>query len=135
MQKILVGTDTSAAADIAVDAAAEMARAQDAELIVLFVKPPLDAREVFDPKGMPEPEGYLARIAERFPETKTRTRAEAGDPAETICDVAEEEGADVIVVGNRGVHGKKRWFLGSVPLGVATHSPCSVYIVDTRSAQ
>lgn len=135
MQKVLVGTDTSAAADLAVDAAAELARAQDAELIVLFVKPPLDAREVFDPKGMPDPESYLSRIADRFPETKTRTRAEAGDPAETICDIAEEEGADVIVVGNRGVHGKKRWFLGSVPLGVATHSPCSVYIVDTRSAQ
>jgi nucleotide-binding universal stress UspA family protein len=84
---------------------------------------------------MPDPDGYLSGIAGRFPEVKTRTRAEAGDPAESICDVAEEEAADMIVVGNRGVHGKKRWFLGSVPLAVATHSPCSVYIVDTRSAQ
>jgi nucleotide-binding universal stress UspA family protein len=65
---------------------------------------------------------------------KVRTRSETGDPAEMICEVAEEEGADLIVVGNRGVHGKKRWFLGSVPLAVATHAPCSVYIVDTREA-
>jgi ubiquinone biosynthesis protein len=135
MQKILVGTDTSAAADLAVEAAVGLARAQDAELLVLYVKPPLDAREVFDPKAMPDPEVYLSRITERFPDVKTRTLSEAGDAAETICDVAEHEDADVIVVGNRGVHGKKRWFLGSVPLGVATHSPCSVYIVDTRSAQ
>jgi nucleotide-binding universal stress UspA family protein len=134
-QKILVASDASAAADLAVDKAAEMAGAYDAELLVLYVKPPVDAREMFDPSGMPDADSYLESIASRFPDVKTRTRSESGDPAETICEIAEEEGTDVIVIGNRGTHGKKRWFLGSVPNGVVQHSPCSVYVVDTRSRQ
>ncbi len=135
VQRLLVGTDTSAAADLAVEAAAELARAQQAELVVLYVKPSLDAREVFDPGKLPDPEAYLERMASRFPDVKVRTRAEAGDPAETICEVAEEEGVDTIVVGNRGTRGRRRWFLGSVPNAVVQHAPCSVFIVDTRRAQ
>lgn len=135
MQKLLVGTDTSAAADLAVEAAAELARALDAELVVLYVKPPLDAREVFDPGKVPDPASYLERMPSRFPEVKLRARAEVGDPAETICEVAEEERADAIVVGNRGTHGRRRWFLGSVPNAVVQHAPCSVFVVDTRRAQ
>ncbi|MCA1726492.1 MAG: universal stress protein [Actinobacteria bacterium] len=135
MQKIVVGTDTSASADLAVAAAAELARAADAELVVVYVKPPLDAREVFDPGKVPNPNAYLEALASRFDGVKLRTREEAGDPAETICEVAEEDDADVIVVGNRGTHGKKRWFLGSVPNAIVQDAPCSVYIVDTRAAQ
>lgn len=135
MQKILVGTDTSASADLAVEAAAELARAQDAELVVLYVKPPLDAREVFDPRKLPDASRYLEAMAARFNGVKVRTRIEAGDPAEAVCDVAKEEAIDTIVVGNRGTHGRKRWFLGSVPNAVVQHAPCSVFIVDTRSAQ
>jgi nucleotide-binding universal stress UspA family protein len=135
MQKILVGTDTSASADLAVEAAAELARAQDAEMVVLYVKPPLDAREVFDPRKLPDASRYLEAMGARFDGVKVRTRLETGDPAEVVCDVAEEEGIDTIVVGNRGTHGRKRWFLGSVPNAVVQHAPCSVFIVDTRSAQ
>lgn len=135
MQKILVGTDASGSADLAVEAAAKLAAAQDGELLVLYVRPPLDAREVFDPSHIPDHDSYLSAIRDRYAEVKIRGRVETGDPAETICDVAEEEGADVIVVGNRGTHGKKRWFLGSVPNAVVQHAPTSVYIVDTRSAQ
>ena len=135
MQKILVGTDASPSANVAVDAAARLAAAQDAELLVLYVRPPLDVREVFDPTHVPDADAYLAGLRDRFGDVKLTTRVESGDPAETICDVAEEERADVIVVGNRGTHGRKRWFLGSVPNAVVQHSPASVYIVDTRSAQ
>ena len=135
MQKILVGTDASGSADVAVEAAARLAAAQDAELLVLYVRPPLDAREVFDPSHMPDADAYMAAIRERYTDVKVRGRVESGDPAETICDVAEEENVDVIVVGNRGTHGKRRWFLGSVPNAVVQHAPASVYIVDTRSAQ
>ena len=135
MQKILVATDASPAADLAVEQAARLAAAQDAELLVLYVKASLDAREVFSPDAMPDADAYLAGMVRRFVDVKVRTRLEAGDPAETICDVAEEENADVIVVGNRGTQGKRRWFLGSVPNAVVQHAPTSVYIVDTRSAQ
>ena len=135
ISKIVVGTDTSAAADLAVTRAAELARAHDAELIVLYVRPPLDAREVFDPNKLPDPERYLEGVRSRFSDVKLRWRLEQGDPAERICDVAEEEGADTIVVGNRGTHGRRRWFLGSVPNAVVQHAPCSVFVVDTRSLQ
>lgn len=135
MQKILVGTDTSASADLAVEAAVELARAHDAEVVVLYVKPPLDAREVFDPRKLPDASRYLEAMLARFDGVKVRTRLETGDPAEVVCDVAEEEGIDTIVVGNRGTHGRRRWFLGSVPNAVVQHAPCSVFIVDTRSAQ
>jgi nucleotide-binding universal stress UspA family protein len=135
IQKIVVGTDTSAAADMAVSEAAELALAHDAELVVLYVRPPIDAREVFDPGKLPDPAGYLERIAGRFTDVKTRTRIEAGDPAETICDVAHEEGADTIVVGNRGAQGSWWRVRDSVPNIVVRHAPCSVLIVDTRKAQ
>ena len=54
-----------------------------------------------------------------------------GDPADAILDVAEEIGADLIVVGNKGMTGAKRFLLGSVPNKVSHHAPCSVYIVRT----
>lgn len=135
MQKILVGTDTSAAADLAVQTAAGLARAHDAELLVLYVKPSLDAREVFDPNKAPDPNAYLDRMGSRFPGVRVRTRQEPGNAAETICEVAEDEGIDTIVVGNRGVNERRRWKLRSVPNAVVQHAPCSVFIVDTRSAQ
>ena len=53
-----------------------------------------------------------------------------GDPAEAIVRVAEQEKADVIVVGNKGMAGVRR-VLGSVPNSVAHQAPCSVLIVQT----
>ncbi len=135
IRSILVGTDTSPAATIAVDEAGRLARTHDAELLVLYVRPPVDVREVFDPARVPDVDSYLADLGARLSGVKVRTRREDGDAAETICDVAVEEDIDVIVVGNRGTHGRRRWFLGSVPNAVVQHSPCSVFIVDTREAQ
>ena len=57
--------------------------------------------------------------------------AREGDPADAILDVAEELGADLIVVGNKGMSGAKRFLLGSVPNKVSHHAPCSVLIVRT----
>jgi nucleotide-binding universal stress UspA family protein len=53
-----------------------------------------------------------------------------GQAAEVICRVAEEEKADLIVVGNKGMAGTRR-VLGSVPNSVAHGAPCSVLLVDT----
>ncbi|MEO8292211.1 MAG: universal stress protein [Actinomycetota bacterium] len=135
MTTILVGTDTTAAADLAVESAAGLARARGAELLVLYVRPDSDLRTVVDPARSADPNGYLARIRERFPDVSTRTRTERGDPAETICEVAAEESADTIVIGNRGAHGNRWAVRDAVPTMVLRHSPCSVFIVDTRRAQ
>ena len=135
MTTILVGTDTSAAADLAVEGAAKLARAQAAELILLLVKPEGDLRAVVDPQRAADPDRHLTALRERFPDVATTTRTETGDPAERICAVADELQVDTIVVGNRGTHGNWWRVKDSVPNLVLRHSPCSVYIVDTRRAQ
>jgi nucleotide-binding universal stress UspA family protein len=60
-----------------------------------------------------------------------QTEARQGDAADAILDVAEEQRADLIVVGNKGMTGAKRFLLGSVPNKVSHHAPCSVLIVRT----
>ena len=62
---------------------------------------------------------------------RVETHAREGDPADAILDVAEEQGADLIVVGNKGMTGAKRFLLGSVPNKVSHHAPCSVMIIRT----
>ena len=135
MTMILVGTDTSAAADLAVEGAAMLARAQAAELILLLVKPEGDVRAIVDPQRAADPDRHMSALRERFPDVTTSTRTETGDPAERICAVADELQVDTIVVGNRGTHGRWWRVKDSVPNLVLRHSPCSVYIVDTRRAQ
>ena len=57
--------------------------------------------------------------------------ARQGDAADAILDVAEEREADLIIVGNRGMTGAKRFLLGSVPNKISHHAPCSVLIIRT----
>ena len=135
MSTIVVGTDTSAAADLAVEDAARMARDRGAELLVLYVHPESDLRAVVDPDRAADPTVYLARISTRFPGVAIRTRVERGEPADRICDVAAEVVADTIVVGNRGAQGTRWHVRDSVANMVLRHAPCSVFIVDTRRAQ
>ena len=135
MTTILVGTDTSAAADLAVEDAARLARERGAELMVLYVKSEGDVRAVVDPDRAADPQTHLRRLAARFPGLSITTRIEHGDAASRIVDVAEEIRAETIVLGNRGTHGSRWRVRETVPNLVLRHSPCSVYIVDTRRAQ
>jgi nucleotide-binding universal stress UspA family protein len=59
-----------------------------------------------------------------------QTHARNGTPADVICDVAADVNADLIIVGNKGMHGVRR-VLGSVPNSVAHQAPCSVLIAFT----
>jgi nucleotide-binding universal stress UspA family protein len=135
VKKILVGTDTSAAADLAVRSAAELAAASDAELLVLYVQHVDGAHDAADPRKSPDAERYLREMGERFPGVRVRSWSEAGDPAQRLVEVAERERVQTIVVGNKGVHGPRWRVRESVPTMVVRHSPCSVFIVDTRVAQ
>ena len=135
MATIVVGTDTSAAADLAVRDAARLARERSADLLVLLVRGDDDLRRAVDPALAVDAEGYLASIRSRFPSVPMTTRIELGDPAERLCAVADEVRADAIVVGNRGTHGSWWRVKDSVPNLVLRHAPCSVFIVDTRRAQ
>jgi nucleotide-binding universal stress UspA family protein/GNAT superfamily N-acetyltransferase len=55
-------------------------------------------------------------------------------PAEALIAVAEEQDADLLVVGDKGVSGASRFLLGSVPHKVSHHAPCSVLIVRTNGS-
>ena len=135
MNKILVGTDTSAAADLAVQSAAELARTNGTELLVLHVRPDSAARDAVDPKKAADPSAYLAEMERRFPSITVRSWSESGDPAERLVAIAEQERVETIVIGNRGTHGSWWRVRDSVPNLVLRHAPCSVMIVDTRAAQ
>ena len=136
MKTILVGTDTSAAADLAVEDAARLARERGAELLVLYVQPESDLRAVVDPDRAADPERVpRADHATRFPGVTTRTRVEQGDPAERICDVAADEvrrhdrGGQPRRARRTVARARQRAEPGPAPRAVL------VFIVDTRRAQ
>jgi nucleotide-binding universal stress UspA family protein len=135
MKKILVGTDTTASADLAVREAARLARSNDSELLVLQVRSDGASRDAADPRKSGDPDRYLAGMAERFPGLRIRSWSESGEPADRIVEVAEQERVETIVLGNRGTHGSWWRVRDSVPNIVLRHAPCSVLIVDTRTAQ
>jgi len=135
MKKILVGTDTSGSADLAVRAAARLAAVSEAELLILHVRAPNGDHDAADPRKAPDPGTYLSAMTARFPTLRLRAWSEPGDAAERLVAVAEAERVDAIVVGNKGVRGPRWRVRESVPNLVLRHAPCSVLIVDTRAAQ
>lgn len=58
----------------------------------------------------------------------------SGEPADVLLTVAGQVHADLIVVGNRGMSGMKRFMLGSVPNRISHHCTCNLLIVDTSKA-
>ena len=75
----------------------------------------------------------VVKLAERAG-VKAEGHAVGGEPADALIRVAEDAGAELIVVGNRGMTGKRR-LLGSIPNKVAHHCSKSVLIVDTHEAR
>jgi len=144
-RSIVVGTDGSETASKAVAAAVDLAREIGASLdIVSAYEPVPQSRLREESRQAPEDlqwminpredvEATLREAAEDIEDAGIRveTFAREGDPADAILDVAEERGADLIVVGNKGMTGAKRFLLGSVPNKVSHHAPCSVLIIRT----
>jgi len=116
-ERILVGTDGSPTAAKAVDRAAELAAAVKARLTIVSVGQ--QAQQVV--------EAEKQRLADTGLDIETTTAA--GDPAAVLAEMAA--GYDLLVVGNKGMTGAGRFFLGSVPNKVSHHSPCSLLIVHT----
>ena len=144
-KRIVVGTDGSDTAAMAVDQAIGLAQITGASVDVVSAYEPVpqerirsEAQEVpgdvaygVGPREDVHAllDGAVARAAEQGVEAKTHSRE--GDPADAILDVAEEVKADLIVVGNKGMTGARRFLLGSVPNKISHHAPCGVYIVRT----
>jgi ubiquinone biosynthesis protein len=69
-------------------------------------------------------------------DSPARARVETdADPSAAIVRVAGEEGADVLVVGNVGMSGRREFLLGNVPNRVSHNAPCTVVIVDTSGGR
>ena len=143
--RIVVGTDGSETAAAAVRQVVELAKRFDASLdIVSAYEPVKQGRLKVEDEDLPgdlshtvgprEDVNLLLEAAAgeaRSAEIETSTHACEGDPADALLDVAEEHGADLIVVGNKGMTGARRFLLGSVPNNVSHNAPCGVYIVRT----
>jgi nucleotide-binding universal stress UspA family protein/nitrite reductase/ring-hydroxylating ferredoxin subunit len=117
---LVIGTDGSATATEATRKGVDLARALGAQVTLVHVGDPLVGAVVLD---------EAARSAEGLPEVERR--AEEGEPAERIVDVAGGSSADLIVVGNKGMAGPRRYLLGSIPSRVAHESPVDVLIAKT----
>ena len=142
---IVVGTDGSETAGEAVRQAIELAKALGSALqIVSAYEPVADSRLREEAQQVPEDLQWMVNAREDVEATlrgakehaeeagvSVETFARQGDPADAILDVAEEKGSDLIVVGNKGMTGAKRFLLGSVPNKVSHHAPCSVLIIRT----
>ena len=120
-RRILVGTDGSETATAAVDRAAMVAKAVGAQLTVMSAGDHDRATKVV--------EGERSRLAALGVDVDGRVVG--GDASSALIDVAEAGGYDLLVVGNKGMTGASRFFLGSVPNKVSHHAPCALLIVRT----
>jgi len=117
-KRILIATDGSETAMRALRVGADLAQSMSSEIIICHVGS--------DERG----KAVLERAVEQAGGSP-RTISVEGDPADKILDVAEAEGVDLIVIGNKGMTGARRLLLGSVPNSVSHHAPCNVLIVKT----
>ena len=125
VRRVLVGTDRSETAEHAVRWAAEMAGRYEAELVLVQVVVP----PAMPSQGMADD---LLRHAQELAGERGRAAIVTGeDPAKAIIEAAETEDADVVVVGNVGMSGRKEFLLGNVPNRVSHGTRRTVVIVNT----
>jgi len=143
--RIVVGTDGSETAGEAVRQAVDLAKLAGATLSIVSAYAPVPERKVKDQqRDAPSDVQYelnpredvnlvldTAAADARKEGIEVQVHAVEGDPAEGILSVAEDTKADLIVVGNKGMTGARRFLLGSVPNNISHHAPCSVMVVRT----
>jgi nucleotide-binding universal stress UspA family protein len=145
LRPIVVGTDGSERAERAVDRAGELAKSLGVKVHVVS-----SFSNGSDGQLTPAARGVATQPIHEEPDDRTRARhyvdraqqllAAAGvesethvwpgEPAEGLMQIADEQDAQMIVVGNRGMTGARR-VLGSVPNRVSHHARCDVLIVAT----
>ena len=142
VRAVAVGTDGSDRAAKAVAFAIDMARRYEARLIAISSYRPVSESRLqkeqeeapqeiqWSINPMEEVEDILSSVESRALEAgvEVTTVASQGDPADVLIKHAEEQDADVLVVGNRGM---RRRLLGSVPNSVTHKAQCTVVVVKT----
>jgi len=151
-KQIVVGTDGSAGANVAVDMAIELARLTGAMLHVVNahsltsayqlaaapeVTVPADAIVASNEANQAEAQRVCQQAVQRADRVGVHAEARcvAGDAADALLKVAQDIECDLLVVGNRGMTGMRRFVLGSVPNKLSHHSPSNLLIVDTSAAR
>ena len=143
---IVVGYDGSSDADRAVEVAADQAGPDGKVHVVTAFHPESTTKLIQHVQQLPEEFRY---VVDQHADERTRQHAalerlhERGvaceghvvpdDPATAIIDVARREGADLVIVGSRGLGEVQRFIRGSVSARVAGHAPMSVLIVHGPS--
>lgn len=142
-ESIVVGTDGSDSAKVAVDEAVRLAKALGATVHVVSAYRPLrgahvsgaaeGAAKVWQPLPDSQVESTLSQAAAavRTREVAVETHAVERDPVDALLDVATKVSANLIVVGSKGMHGARRLTLGNVPNQVSHRARCNVLIVAT----
>jgi nucleotide-binding universal stress UspA family protein len=144
-QTIVVGTDGSETSLRAVDRAAVLARDSEATLVIACAYAPAPDKDVAQAQDVLGPEAYQVVGSAPADETvrtareraiaagagKIETTVVRGKPAECLVEVVTEHGAELLVVGNRGLNTLAGRILGSVPLDVARRASVDVLIVHT----
>jgi nucleotide-binding universal stress UspA family protein len=143
-QSVVVGTDGSETAEEAVRHAGRLAAQFDARLCVVTAFQPRgdedakrgDAPEeirwmLTDRAQAEEKAVHGKRLAADEGAEKIMVQSVAGEAAEAILDAAKDVGADLIVVGSKGLTSPARFVLGAVANTVSHHAPCDVLIVHT----
>jgi nucleotide-binding universal stress UspA family protein len=136
---VVVGTDGSATAELALGRVIELARLAGAALHVVTVSDPGPAsaslgerREA--PSSRPDFQadvalaGALRRLGAG--DLDVKQHVVTGEPAAEIVAIAQRVSADLVVLGSRGMRGAGR-LLGSIPNKVSHRAPCDVLIVLT----
>ena len=142
VETVAVGTDGSPTAAKAVDFALDLAKRYGARVVIISsYRPVSESRLRREQKDAPQELQWAINPAEDVEATlreaeeladerglKWTSEAREGDPADVLVDLADEHGADVLVIGNKGM---QRRVLGSVPNSVSHKAKCSVMIVKT----
>jgi nucleotide-binding universal stress UspA family protein len=137
---IVVGTDGSDTASIAVGESIQLAKAFDEILHVVCAYHP----QALETRGLPSefagsvlPDSKVQAVLDdvlaraRQAGVNAEPHAVTGDAADAILDLADQLHAGMIVVGNKGISSMRRYVLGNVPSKVVHHASCSTFVVQT----
>ena len=131
---IVFPTDFSTASDAALVHAAALARQSGSRLLIVHVEePPLayGGGELY--YGLPEPNSerilkMLEDVKPSDPSVPYTHRLTMGDPAGEVVRIAEDEGAEMIIIGTHGRTGMTRLLMGSVAEAIVRRAPCPVLV-------
>lgn len=141
IHKILIPVDDSKMSDRAFDYGMDMAKLWGAEVHVIYVANAesmsspdftIHFNEKNDDTSPLKEKGaaVLARLMERVPEgVKVRQEILMGSPEVMIALTAEDDGADLIVMGSSGRNSFSSMFLGSVSYYTVHHVKCPVLLI------